>query len=140
MKRTGFVGSINRAATAARWALHAGLGAVLAVAGVTVAAPPAQAGARGCNDRTCIDVDGSGLHVDRITASTTWGGDFTGHFHVYGGGVSTNSTTGFWGYHQHFTVPVGRDLPNRSVLCAEGWEHSDSGYRLRGRACEEVRF
>ncbi|MDC0773321.1 hypothetical protein [Streptomyces sp. HD] len=76
--------------------------------------------------------------TDRVTRC--WGGDFTGHFHIYGGGLDTNSATGFWGYHQKFTVPVHRDLPNGAVLCAEGWEHAGGGYELRGRACAEVHF
>ncbi|MEU6350196.1 hypothetical protein ABZ896_12795 [Streptomyces sp. NPDC047072] len=116
------------------------LGAVCALAMTISGATAASAGANGCNDRTCISVDGSGLRVETIGASTTWGGDFTGHFHIWGGGIDTNSATQFWGYHQKFTVPVHRDLPNRAVLCAEGWEHTSGGLRSRGRACEEVRF
>lgn len=117
------------------WVLAASMGA-LVIAG----APPASAGAAGCNDRTCIKVEGRGLHVDSVSASTTWGGDFTGHFHIYGGGLNANSPTGYWGYHQKYTVRVGRDLPNRSVVCAEGWEHLNGRFQLRGRACEEIRF
>ncbi len=75
-----------------------------------------------------------------MSASATWNGDFTGHFHIWGGGLDRNSPTGFWGYHQKFTVPVGRDLPNGSVICAEGWEHVHGGYESRGRACAEVHF
>lgn len=107
---------------------------------VAAGAPSAFAGARGCNDRTCIEVDGSGLHVNYVAASTTWGGDFTGHFHIYGGGLNANSGTGFWGYHQKYQINVGHDLPNRAVVCAEGWEHTAGGYQLRGRACEEIKF
>ncbi|MGW7002705.1 hypothetical protein ACWGCW_07720 [Streptomyces sp. NPDC054933] len=75
-----------------------------------------------------------------MSASTTWGGDLSGHFHIYGGGLNSTSPTGLWGYHQKYTVRVGRGLPNRSVVCAEGWEHVNGGYQLRGRACEEIRF
>ncbi|WTW99502.1 hypothetical protein OG216_41910 [Streptomycetaceae bacterium NBC_01309] len=131
---------MGRAAAARRRMLHAGLCAASAVALVTVGAPTAEAGARGCNSRTCISVVGSGLRVETISASTTWNGDFTGHFHIWGGGIDRNSATGFWGYHQQFTVPVHRDLPNRAVLCAEGWEHTGGGLQSRGRACAEVRF
>ncbi|WP_269859149.1 hypothetical protein [Streptomyces sp. RPT161] len=121
-----------------RWCVRVTVG--IATSGALVAgAPSAFAGGAGCNDRTCLSVDGRGLHVDAVSASTTWGGDFTGHFHIYGGGLNANSPTGFWGYHQKYTVPVGRDLPNHAVVCAEGWEHTGSGPQLRGRACEEVR-
>ncbi|MGF1430295.1 hypothetical protein [Kitasatospora sp. LaBMicrA B282] len=131
---------MNRIGPQARWLLHTAVGTVSAAALVFTSAPAASAGAAGCNDRTCIAVDGSGLHVASVSASTTWDGDFTGHFHLYGGGLDANSPTAFWGYHQHYTLQVGRDLPNRSVVCAEGWEHTPGGYRLRGRACEEIKF
>jgi len=121
-------------------ALRAVLGLASTVALMLTGAPSAQAGANGCNGRTCIGVEGSGLRVERISASTTWNGDFTGHFHIWGGGIDQNSATQFWGYHQRFTIPVGRDLPNGSVICAEGWEHTSGGLQSRGRACEEVRF
>ncbi|WP_212764153.1 hypothetical protein [Streptomyces sp. I05A-00742] len=118
-----------------RWALGA-----LGTLALVFTATPAEAGANGCNHRTCISVRGSGLHVDSVSASTTWNGDFTGHFHIWGGGLDRNSATGFWGYHQSFTVQVGRDLPNRSVVCAEGWEHINGRMESRGRACEEIHF
>ena len=51
------------------------------------ATPSAEAGAAGCNGRTCIDVEGSGLRVERVPASATWNGDFTGRFHIWGGGI-----------------------------------------------------
>ncbi|WP_211767602.1 hypothetical protein [Kutzneria sp. CA-103260] len=110
--------------------------AVLAAGG----APAAFGGARGCNKRTCVEVDGSGLHVNYIAASTTWNGDFSGHFHIWGGGIDQNSGTGFWGYHQVYKVGVGRDLPNRAVVCAEGWEHAGGRLNSMGRACEEIKF
>ncbi|NEB00152.1 hypothetical protein [Streptomyces sp. SID13726] len=116
------------------------LGAVSALAMTISGATAASAGANGCNQRTCIMVDGVGLRVETIGAATTWNGDFTGHFHIWGGGIDTNSPTQFWGYHQKFTVPVHRDLPNGAVLCAEGWEHTSSGLQARGRACAEVHF
>lgn len=122
------------------WLPRAGLGLVSLVALVLTATPSAEAGARGCSERTCVDVAGSGPTVDRVSASTTWNGDFTGHFRIWGGGIDQNSATGYWGYRQKFSVPVGRDLPNGSVLCAEGWEHVDGRLESRGRACEEVHF
>ncbi|GGP55544.1 hypothetical protein [Streptomyces melanogenes] len=123
-----------------RWLVRAGVSAACVGAVMAAGASTALAGAAGCNGRTCIAVDGSGLRVEQVSASTTWGGDFTGHFHIWGGGLDQNSATGFWGYHQKYTVRVGRDLPNRAVICAEGWEHTNGGYVSRGRACEEVRF
>ncbi|MFD9907188.1 hypothetical protein [Streptomyces sp. NPDC059063] len=123
-----------------RWLSRAAMTFVCVGAAVTAAVPSAFAGARGCNGRTCIDVDGSGLRVETISASTTWNGDFTGHFHIWGGGIDQNSPTAFWGYHQKYTVPVHRDLPNGAVVCAEGWEHVNGGLASRGRACAEVHF
>jgi len=116
------------------------LGAVCALAMTIAGAPAASAGATGCNQRTCVIVDGAGLRVETVAAATTWNGDFTGHFHIWGGGIDTNSATQFWGYHRKFTVPVHRDLPNGAVLCAEGWEHTGGGLESRGRACAEVHF
>ncbi|MGW1071232.1 hypothetical protein [Streptomyces sp. NPDC002537] len=130
---------MNYAGVKARWLTGVGVAAAT-VAALVAGAPSAFAGAAGCNGRTCVAVDGSGLHVDSVSASTTWGGDFTGHFHIYGGGLDSNSPTGRWGYLQKYTMRVGRDLPNRSVICAEGWEHLSGHYELRGRACEEIRF
>ncbi|WP_223770694.1 hypothetical protein [Streptomyces huiliensis] len=127
-------------ATAGRRVLRGGAGVVGGLVLLFGGTPSAEAGANGCNQRTCVSVEGSGLRVERVSASTTWNGDFTGHFHIWGGGLDANSPTAFWGYHQKFTVPVGRDLPNRSVVCAEGWEHTSSGLQSRGRACEEIRF
>ncbi|MCF3106132.1 hypothetical protein IPZ58_31855 [Streptomyces roseoverticillatus] len=126
--------------TKTSWAPRAGLSAVGTLALLVAGVPSAEAGSRGCNHRTCISVQGSGLHVDSVSASTTWNGDFTGHFHIWGGGLNANSATGYWGYHQQYTVHVGRDLPNRSVVCAEGWEHVNGRLESRGRACEEIRF
>ncbi|MFE0258324.1 hypothetical protein [Streptomyces sp. NPDC059010] len=123
-----------------RWLLRTGVSAICVGVVTAAGAAPASAGATGCNQRTCIDVEGSGLRVERISASTTWNGDFTGHFHVWGGGIDQNSPTQFWGYHQKYTIPVGRDLPNGSVICAEGWEHTGGGMESRGRACAEVHF
>ncbi|MCD9194754.1 hypothetical protein [Streptomyces albireticuli] len=131
---------MNSAGAKARWLLRTVVSAVC-VGVVTVGTTPsASAGANGCNHRTCISVEGSGLRVETVSASTTWNGDFTGHFHIWGGGIDRNSPTQFWGYHQKFSVPVHRDLPNRAVLCAEGWEHVNGRLESRGRACEEVRF
>ncbi|NGO76784.1 hypothetical protein G6045_14070 [Streptomyces sp. YC504] len=123
-----------------RWVLRAGAAAVCFGMAASAGVSPASAGATGCNERTCIDVEGSGLRVEQVSASTTWNGDFSGHFHVWGGGIDQNSPTQLWGYHQKFTVPVGRDLPNGSVICAEGWEHLDGRMESRGRACQEVHF
>ncbi|MEU8139161.1 hypothetical protein [Streptodolium elevatio] len=131
---------MGRAVPAGCRMLHAGLCAVSAVALVAVGAPTAEAGARGCNGPTCISVVGSGLRVETISASTTWNGDSTGHIHIWGGGTDRDSATGFWGYHQEFTGPVHRDLANRAVLCAEGWEHTGGGLQSRGSACADARF
>lgn len=120
--------------------IRAGIAALAVAALAAAGAPAASAGARGCNHRTCIDVDGSGLRVNYIGASTTWGGDFTGHFHVWGGGVDRNSPTALWGDRQPYRVDVDRDLPDRAVVCAEGWEHIGGHLESRGRACEEIRL
>ncbi|MER6162119.1 hypothetical protein ABT147_42630 [Streptomyces sp. NPDC001868] len=132
--------SVGAKVAKARWLVRVGVSAACAGALVAAGAPSASAGAQGCNQRTCIEVEGSGLRVESISAATTWNGDFTGHFHIWGGGIDTNSATGFWGYHQKFTVPVHRDLPNGAVLCAEGWEHLNGRMESRGRACAEVHF
>ncbi|MFI8932644.1 hypothetical protein ACIG3E_33900 [Streptomyces sp. NPDC053474] len=131
---------MNGMGAKARWLVRTVTTFVCLGAAVTAAAPSAFAGASGCNQRTCIRVDGSGLRVETVQAATTWNGDFTGHFHIWGGGIDQNSATGFWGYHQKFTVPVHRDLPNGAVLCAEGWEHMGGRMESRGRACAEVHF
>ena len=113
--------------------------ALVAVAATTAAATPALASAAGCNARTCIEVDGSGLRVDRILARTTHGDSFYGHFRIYGGGIDVNSWTGNWNF-SGYSISPRRDLPNGSVLCVEGWEKTDSGHNLIGRPCVEVHF
>ena len=120
--------------------IRAGIIALAVTALAAAGAPAAFAGARGCNHRTCVEVDGNGLYVNYVGASTTWNGDFTGHFHIWGGGIDTNSATGFWGYHQEYKVGVGHDLPNGAVVCAEGWEHAGGHLNSMGRACEEIEF
>ncbi|MDX3188363.1 hypothetical protein PV458_08145 [Streptomyces sp. MN03-5084-2B] len=113
--------------------------AALVAAATTTMAAPAFASAGGCNDRSCIEVDGSGLRVNSILARTTYGDRFYGHFHIYGGGIDINSVTQSWGF-SGFKIYPGRDLPNGSVLCVEGWEKTDSGHNLIGRPCVEVHF
>ncbi|MCX5205898.1 hypothetical protein OG897_31275 [Streptomyces sp. NBC_00237] len=67
-------------------------------------------------------------------------GDFSGFFHIYGGGVDRTSQTQFWGPQDTYEIHVGRDLPNGSLLCAEGWEKFGDRFELRGRPCMEIRF
>jgi hypothetical protein len=113
--------------------------ALVAAAATTAVATPAFASAGGCNDRTCIEVDGSGLRVDMIQGHLKAGDSFYGHFHIYGGGIDVNSPTQTWGFSGYSIYP-GRDLPNGSVLCVEGWEQTGGGHAQRGRPCVEVQF
>jgi hypothetical protein len=114
--------------------------ALIAAAATTTVATPAFASAGGCNDRSCIEVDGSGLRVESILARTTHGDRFYGHFRIYGGGIDVNSTTGTWDF-SGFKIYPRRDLPNGSVLCVEGWVKNDNGgHSLIGRPCVEVHF
>ena len=122
-------------------AVRAGIIALAVAALAATGAPAAFAGARGCNRIVCVDVDGSGLHVNYVNASTTWSDHFFGHFHIYGGGLNANSWTQNWTDSDDYRIDVGRDLPNGAVLCAEGWANrGGGGYSLMGRACEEVHF
>jgi hypothetical protein len=113
--------------------------ALIAAAATTTVATPALASAGGCNDRSCIEVDGSGLRVNWILARTTAGDSFYGHFRIYGGGIDVNSATQNWGF-SGFRISPQRDLPNGSVLCVEGWEQTGGGHNLIGRPCVEVHF
>ncbi|MCA6091569.1 hypothetical protein LE181_05240 [Streptomyces sp. SCA3-4] len=137
--------------------LRNGASAVGMVALVAVTAPSAAAGAPGagaasCAVQTCISVAGEGRLVYRVSASATPGGEFFGHFKMYGGGLKGESALRHWRYGQPYTVALGRTVPDRTVFCAEGWEHVvDDKVQLlgkergpdklkpRGRACVQIR-
>ncbi|MFB9905235.1 hypothetical protein [Allokutzneria oryzae] len=122
---------------ATRRALISVIGAAAATATLVT---PAQAGMRGCNDITCIAINGSGLTVESVTASLTWRSRFYGHFHIWGGGIDLNTRTDTWSHPNSYTLTVRRDLPNRSVVCVEGWEHYGGEMRSLGRPCGEIKF
>jgi hypothetical protein len=109
---------------------------------VTALVPTAAfASASGCNQGTCIAVEGQGLRVESIDASVLANSGFYGHYRIYGGGLDVNSSTGNWDSAVSWTIYPRRDLPNGSVLCVEAWvKNSDGGHSLRGRPCVEVRF
>jgi len=69
--------------------LAAGL-ATVALAGPAVAAPDS---ASKCGTKYCIDVKGSGLHVDSATVSLKSGGAATGYFYLE---ASDTGATFFW--------------------------------------------
>ncbi|GAA3438343.1 hypothetical protein [Kutzneria kofuensis] len=71
--------------------LAAGI-ATLALAGTAVAAPDAPASASRCGTKFCINVKGSGLHVDSATVSTKSGNAVTGYFYLE---ASTGSGASF---------------------------------------------
>ncbi|MEV6604655.1 hypothetical protein [Kutzneria sp. NPDC051319] len=56
--------------------------ATLALAGTAVAAPAAPASASKCGTKYCINVKGSGLHVDSATVSLKSGAAVTGYFYL----------------------------------------------------------
>jgi hypothetical protein len=64
--------------------------ATVALAGTAVAAPDS---ASKCGSKFCIDVKGSGLHVDSATVSLKSGNAATGYFYLEASG---SSTTFFW--------------------------------------------
>ncbi|GAA4001249.1 hypothetical protein GCM10022247_22320 [Allokutzneria multivorans] len=120
---------------------RAAVSAVAVTAAMSTLVVPAQAGMSGCNDITCITINGSGLSVHSIRASLTWRSKIYGHFHIWGGGIDMNTHTATWTHPEGYTLRVGRDLPNRSVVCVQGWEHqSGGGTRSIGRACGEIKF
>ncbi|GHC51992.1 hypothetical protein GCM10010507_30010 [Streptomyces cinnamoneus] len=138
--------------------LRSGASAVGIVALVAVTAPSAEAGAgagvgtASCAVQTCISVAGEGRLVYRVSASATPGGEFFGHFRMYGGGLKGESALRHWRYGQPYTVALGRTVPDRTVFCAEGWEHivddklqplgkkrGPDRLQPRGRACVQVR-
>lgn len=115
--------------------------AAVACAATALVPTAAFASASGCNEGTCIGVEGKSLRVESITADSLSGRGFYGHYHIYGGGIDTNSSTGNWTPGLGWTIYPRRDLPNGSVLCVEAWvKNADGGHSLRGRPCVEVRF
>ncbi|WP_409494344.1 hypothetical protein [Amycolatopsis sp. cmx-11-12] len=110
-----------------------------AVASVALAGP-AQAGMRSCDNLVCIGIDGSGVRVNSVTASLTSNSRFFGHFHIYGGGLEKNTQIDSWGHPASYKLAVNRNLPNRSVVCVEGWSHVSGRFDLVGRACGEIKF
>ena len=71
--------------------LAAGI-ATVALAAPAVAAPAAPDSASRCGTKFCIDVKGSGLHVDSATVSTKSGQAVTGYFYLE---ASTGSGASF---------------------------------------------
>jgi hypothetical protein len=61
--------------------------ATVALAGTAVAAPDS---ASKCGSKFCIDVKGSGLHVDSATVSLKSGKAATGYFYLEASGSSTS--------------------------------------------------
>ncbi len=75
-----------------------------------------------------------------MRASLTYNSRFFGHFHIYGGGLDVNTKPArSWGYPDSYTLNVQRDLPNRSLVCVEGWSHVNGRFDLMGRACGEIK-
>jgi len=116
--------------------------AAVACAATALVPTAAFASASGCNEGTCIGVEGKSLRVESITADSLSGRGFYGHYHIYGGGIDFNTSTGNWEPGLGWTIYPRRDLPNGSVLCVEAWikNPADGGHSLRGRPCVEVRF
>ncbi|WP_143591497.1 hypothetical protein [Thermoactinospora rubra] len=103
-------------------------------------AAPANAGMRGCNGMICVNIDGSGLRVNTVRASLTWGSSFYGRLHIYGGGLDKWSAIDHWAHGEGLLQEVYRDLPNRAWVCAEGWRYNGNVKgSLVGRACGEIR-
>ncbi|MFB9905234.1 hypothetical protein [Allokutzneria oryzae] len=121
-----------------RNAVRRSLVSLAIAAGATAAlVAPANAGMGGCNRDVCITILGNGLRVDSVTARLAHGVSFTGHFHIWGGGIDFTTHTQNWnGSNASYRLNVGRDLPNGSVVCVEGW----SGGRSLGRPCGEIKF
>lgn len=110
------------------------------------AASPANAAvvpnsASGCNLNgwACISVNGSGLHVNWVEASTQ--GNFTGHYRIYNtiAGWSSSSSVKVWiarqfgGSPWHLTINANQ--PNNSRICVSAY---DSSNRMLGNACETI--
>ncbi|MEV5238180.1 hypothetical protein AB0K89_03475 [Streptomyces cinnamoneus] len=137
---------MRRVVAKLRRRLRSGASVVGTVALVAVTAPSAAAGAgpgagvSSCAVQTCISVEGQGRLVYRVSASATPGGEFFGHFRMYGEKLKGESALRHWRYGQPYTVALGRNVPDRTVFCAEGWEHVEGKQpQPRGRACVQVR-
>ncbi|MGH2689957.1 MAG: hypothetical protein ACRDKW_14300 [Actinomycetota bacterium] len=116
-------------------------------AGLIVDVPKAQASADGCANlgypAACIQVEGSGTHVDWVRGGVRLRarGSVRGHFEIWweGGKVDTADETlsndSFiahtkWGQQ----VVLNRALP-RGQICSKFWERHDNGWNDKGTAC-----
>lgn len=109
------------------------------------AASPADAAvvpnsAFGCNGNVpCIEVNGTGLHVNWVEASTQI--NFTGHYRIYDdlAGWSSASNVESWiprqfgGDPWHLTIDSNQ--PNNSKICVAAYNTSNT--RI-GNACETI--
>ncbi|MFI9237474.1 hypothetical protein [Streptomyces cinnamoneus] len=131
---------MNRIAVRTRWALRAVAATVGAAALFTATASPASANWGGCGGQTCLEVEGSGLYVARLTVTPAPGSQFYGHFRLYGPGVKGQSAVAHWHKGSRYGVAVGHGVGNHTKFCAEGVEHDASGAvkRAVGRACVDV--
>lgn len=131
---------MKRIAVRSRWSLRAVVAAVGVAALFTATAPPASANWGGCSGQTCLEVEGSGLYVARLTVTPAPGSKFYGRFHLTGPGLKGESALMNWHKGSRYGVGVGHGVNNHTKFCAEGWEHDASGAAKRpvGRACVDV--
>ncbi|MBF6065150.1 hypothetical protein IU500_28110 [Nocardia terpenica] len=103
-------------------------------------APPAAANWGGCSGQVCLEVEGSGLYVARLTVTPAPGAKFYGRMHLYGPGIKGDSALMNWHKGSRYSVGVGHGVNNHTKFCAEGREHDASGTVKRGvgRACVDV--
>ncbi|GHG53811.1 hypothetical protein [Streptomyces griseocarneus] len=105
---------------------------------IVTATPSASAGGRSCSGQACLTVDGTGRYAARATATTPPGSQFFGHFRMYGGGLNGTSATQHWHEGSKYTLALGRNLPDHTKICVEGWEHLEEKRVARGRTCVDI--
>ncbi len=106
----------------------------------TFTAGPASANWGGCAGQTCLEVEGSGLYVARLTVTPAPGSQFYGHFRLSGPGISGQSAVQHWHKGSRYGVAVGHGVNNHTKICAEGFENDSSGAvkRAIGKTCVDV--
>lgn len=121
---------------------------ILALTGILVIAPYVKATADNCNSGSCVYVRGSRLHVEYIRGGLTLGPRISvyGHIEIWGSGFHYNTADKiFTNLHRtnptliwERNIPINRNLPHNSKVCARFWSKTGGQYHARPIACVTV--
>ncbi|MFI9206429.1 hypothetical protein [Streptomyces sp. NPDC053048] len=132
---------MKRTAVRSRRSLRTIVCGTVALALFTAAAPAVSAEGADCSGQTCLEVEGSGLYVAKVTASVPADAAFYGFIQLDIAGRKLPSAVRHWHEGSKYTVALGRKVPDGTKICAEGWEKLEDNPqpRFHGRVCKVIK-